>query len=431
MENLKTIPKILFVDDELSILSACKRLFRKESIHVDCSSNPLEILKMISQTPYAVVISDQKMPTMTGSQFLAKVKTLLPNSVRILLTGYADINAAIDAINQGAIYRFLTKPWNDKELIQIIKQAIFQYQLLNENIRLNIITKKQNLELKQLNSNLEKKVLERTKKISELNQNLKNSFMGSVNVLSELSEMYSSTLGHHSKRVSFLSTKIGEKLKLPQKELFQLQIAATLHDIGKLGIPPSLLTKDEEKLSKHEIEILKRHAVFGEQIINTVPNLELAALYVKHHHENFNGSGYPDRLAKNNIPIGSRIINIVDAYDKFLNGKNHYKSTTETDALMELRKNSSYSFDPDIISILSQCLRSNTNQNNPEVEIEIKPKDLQRGMILSRDIISINGILLFPKDKELNESHVKRLQQHHQIDPIVDGLFIYRRELKK
>ncbi len=168
-----TTPTILFVDDEENILKALQRLFIDEDydIHVaNSGNNALKIIKDGLQP--TVIVSDQRMPKMGGADFLAQAKKIVPDSVRMVLTGYANINAAMNAINRGGIYRYILKPWNDHDLKLSIQDAVQHYNLVHENRQLTKSLAEKNLELAQLNVQLEKKVEERTielhRKITEL-----------------------------------------------------------------------------------------------------------------------------------------------------------------------------------------------------------------------------------------------------------------------
>ena len=149
-----SVSKILVVDDEPGVLNALRRQLRKEPFEITATSSPEEALQLLSKERYAAVVSDERMPTMKGTHLLEKAREVSPDTVRIILTGYVDIQAAIEAINRGAVYRFITKPWNDEELRFAIRQAIAQFELVSENRRLQVLTEKQNIELKALNGDL-------------------------------------------------------------------------------------------------------------------------------------------------------------------------------------------------------------------------------------------------------------------------------------
>ncbi|MBU0910201.1 MAG: response regulator [Proteobacteria bacterium] len=158
-----TTRTILFVDDEKSILKALRRIFLDENYHVLTAGSGQEALDLLQtgEKP-AVIISDQRMPGMGGAEFLSKAKKILPDTIRMVLTGYADINAAMESINQGGIYRYILKPWNDEELKLSVKDAVLMFDLISQNKRLTMELEKNNLALVELNASLEQKVAERT-----------------------------------------------------------------------------------------------------------------------------------------------------------------------------------------------------------------------------------------------------------------------------
>jgi response regulator RpfG family c-di-GMP phosphodiesterase len=167
MENNTYKHTILLVDDEESITKALRRLFRTTGFKIITALSGQEGLSVLekAEEPVSLIISDQRMPEMSGARFLEKARTIFPDAIRFLLTGYSDMDAIVDAVNKGEIHRYLTKPWNDDDLIVQVKQAIKQYELVLENRRLNQLTIKQNKELSELNEDLEQKVIDRTRKI--------------------------------------------------------------------------------------------------------------------------------------------------------------------------------------------------------------------------------------------------------------------------
>jgi CheY-like chemotaxis protein len=167
--NESTIHTILFVDDETSILKALRRIFLDENYHVITAGGGQEALDLLQagETP-TVIISDQRMPGMGGAEFLSRARKILPDSIRMVLTGYADINAAMESINQGGIYRYILKPWNDEELRLAVKDAVLMFDLVKQNKRLTMELEKNNLALVELNASLEQKVAERTRALSQI-----------------------------------------------------------------------------------------------------------------------------------------------------------------------------------------------------------------------------------------------------------------------
>lgn len=316
--------KILFVDDENSVLQSLKRLCLDDNYSIMLANSGEEALELLKNTSsIGLIVSDQRMPGMAGSEFLEKAKELLPDTVRILLTGYADINAVADAINKGGAYRYITKPWNDEELLQTIGDAVRRYSLIKENKRLQEIIRKQNEELKRWNSQLEYFVQEQTleiqnknKELEKLNEDLEKNFKNSILVFSGLIELRDRKTANHSKNVAELSVRTARAMNLSGKEIETITAAALLHDIGKIGIPDALLLKEEDEMDREALREYMRHPVRGQAAIDSVEDLREAGILIRHHHEWYNGTGFPDQLSGRKIPLGARIIAIADFTDK-------------------------------------------------------------------------------------------------------------------
>jgi len=370
-----SLPKILLVDDEGDILQSLRRLLRKK-FEMTTTVDPEEALRHLEQDTYAILLSDQRMPTMEGTELMAKAREISPDTVRIILTGYADINAATDAINQGGVYRFLQKPWNDAELLATLSQAADHFALVKENTRLQALTEKQNDKLKAFNRSMQAKIVERTKQISQLNEVLSNAFRGTTQMLAKLAEMHSLVMSNHGERVASLSKEIGTRMGLSDRELHQLEVAATLHDIGKIGMRPALLRKHYSVLSAEEKATLLAHATDGETLVKMVPHLQEAALLIRHHHERFEGKGFPDKLFGRKIPLGSRIIAAVNAYDNALNSRIIRYDVPEK-AYLYVQECTPRDFDPKVVSMLGTVLHEQEHEpvdNDPDAKLKLEDR---------------------------------------------------------
>ena len=421
-------PKILFVDDEENILNALQRLLRKENFQILTTTSYAEALEWVKKESFSVVVSDQKMPGMQGTDLLEKIRDIAPDCVRIILTGYADIQSAIEAINKGAVYRFISKPWNDDELKLALRQALMQFLMVQENHELGELIKKQNMELRELNQNLEKKVEERTRAVLLLNQRLENSLLKSVRMLSELTEMHSSMMGHHAKRVAVLSRETAKRLNFTPRDIFAVEMAATLHDIGKIGIAETILSKSEEKMTSAEREVFRSHPVRGEVLAKLVSDDERIPLMVRHHHEYWNGSGYPDKFTGKNIPTGAMIICIANYFDLFMNSKSAFQQATPEETLKLISSKKGILFDPAVVDVFLKMVQEVRNKNESDKELEVFFKDLVPGMQISRDLITSRGILLLSKNTEINSDILLKIKRYQEMDPIINGVFIYRKK---
>ncbi|MBL8830514.1 MAG: response regulator [Planctomycetaceae bacterium] len=419
-------PKVLVVDDETGVLSACARALRRVEADIVTSDSPMRGLEMTHADEFAVIVSDQRMPEMSGAQFLEQISHTSPDTVRVILTGYADINLAMDAINRAGVSRYLTKPWNDDDLRCVVTQGLEQFALVRENRRLQELTRQQNEELLQLNATLEQRVEERTADINRLNTDLRNSLLGSIRVLAELTEMHSKVIGSHGQRVAGICRRLAALLNISGGDLVQLEIAAILHDIGKIGIPAEIARKRDAALTAQERAVMELHPARGDGIVRMVPNLAMAATLVRHHHERLDGRGYPDRLVGDQIPLGSRIIAVASAYDNILNSREHFENVTPAQALHVVEQLAPGRFDPVVMEALQRYVSTEADSIQQGAEIEIRLRDLRVGMMLSRELRTSRGVLLLPKNCVMNAEHLSRVKAFQQSEPIVDRAYVFR-----
>ncbi len=424
---------ILFVDDEKNVLQSLRRLFMDEDYEVIIANSGEEGLEVLRQNPsIGLIVSDQKMPGLTGVDFLEKAKIIAPDALRILLTGYADINAVADAINRGGAYRYITKPWKDEELIQIIGEAARHYSLIMENRKLQAIVKKQNEELTDWNSQLEYYVQEQTleiqknnKELEKLNQSLKNNFKNSIMAFSSLLELRDKGTGNHSKNVAEISVMTAKSMGIPGNEVETITVAALLHDIGKIGIPDVLLIKEWEDMDNEGKKEYMQHPVRGQSAIDAVENLRKAGMLIRHHHEWFNGEGFPDKLKGDKIPVGSKIIAMADSFERTFR-KTGVDNAMEV-ALHKIREGNGTKFDPEIYPFIESTIKeihSKLKVKTGMVEMEFDVKDVKEGMVISRDVKSGTGIILLSKGTKLDMKSINALRRYYKLDPSKSGVFV-------
>lgn len=378
---------ILIVDDEENILRSLQRSIRKFPFNVLTATSGCEAIEQLikhKDEGFALIISDQRMPGMNGLEFLRRSKEIIPDTSRIMLTGYTDMNTAIDAINTGSVDYFMTKPWNDSGLHNVINRMVERYELIIKNRQLNKIVKQQNASLKKLNENLEKKVQERTREIEKqkndlkrLNQDLvdknsslqklynslEKSYLNTIKIFLKALALRNSYIANHCKRVAVIAMEVAKYMKFSEKDIFNIEIAGLLHDIGKIGLTNDVLFKSFKDYTTKELEAYKKHPIWGEQLIGDVKRLQQVGKIIRHHHENFDGSGYPDKLKANNVPLGSRIINICDFCDNIIHKNSSDHFFYGTDLKGYLSKMSGILFDPDIIEIYKRIAPSKEVQH--------------------------------------------------------------------
>lgn len=408
----KRLSKIVLVDDEPSVLSSLRRQLRRDDWIIEVFTDPDAAIESIRAERPDLVISDQRMPKKNGTQFLSEVYKLSPSTERFLLTGYSDIEATIGAINEGRVSRMLSKPWNESVLVEAISESIAKSKLAEENQRLTELIKIQNSELQNLNQSLEQKVILRTHEIQTLNSRLEKSFLESLKLIGSVSEMSRPQLAGHSRRVALLAGEIARTLGLDSKQCFAVQSAAYLHDIGRIG-----LGKDDERLH------CERSAV----IISGIQELKESIPIILAHHEKWDGSGYPNGLKGDQIPIGARILSAADHYDKLVHRSQNFEPSARTHAIDRMSNQLFGAFDPAVLNALNQVdthLRGLKDENS---EVAISIYELRDGMILSRALRSSSGTLALGADFKVDRILLERLWKRHLSDPFTESIHIYER----
>jgi len=338
---------VLFVDDEVNILKALQRLLRSEHMNVLCASRAHEALELLDKQQCQVVVTDQRMPEMSGVDLLSQVRQRFPDIVRMMLTGYTEMDVAVDAINRGEIYRLITKPWNDDELRATIRQAFDHSDLKNEIKRLNQVTREQNFKLQDMNRNLEGNVRERTKQLAEKHQELRTAYVQTIRALAEAVDAKDAYTRGHSERVGVYASKIAREMSFQKDFIERVYIAGLLHDVGKIGVRDSVITKPD-RLTPEEYDEIKQHPAIGAKILEPVDFLSDVTPCVRHHHEWYDGSdrGYPDRLRGDAIPLPSRIILVADTVEAMTSDRPYRQALPLDVVYTELTKYSGSQFDP-------------------------------------------------------------------------------------
>ena len=348
---------VLFLDDEPNILKAIQRLLRNEPMRVLTATDPNEALDILRETPTQVVVTDQRMPSMSGVDFLSAVRDQHADVVRIMLTGYTEMNIAVEAINKGEIYRLITKPWNDDELRATLRQAFDHHDLKTEIKRLNTVAREQNFKLQDMNRTLEGKVRQRTKQLALKNQELSTAYIQTIRALAEAIDAKDHYTRGHSERVAVYASRMARRMNLRKELVERVYFSGLLHDVGKIGIPDAIITKPS-RLSKEEYLEMQKHPEIGAKILEPVQFLKHIIPCVRHHHEWFDGSssGYPMRLAGDQIPQPSRIIVVADTVEAMTSDRPYRKALPLDVVVRELHKYSGTQFDPTCVEAFLSLL---------------------------------------------------------------------------
>lgn len=326
---------ILIVDDEKTIYSVIARRLAKEGYPCVMANNGREALGYFYKNNCSLIISDIRMPEMNGLELLKNVKAVRPNMMFIIMTAYPEIEMAVEAIRLGA-NDFILKPV-DLELVAFsVKKALDQ--------------KKMEEELEAYHKNLEQLVKERTSNLQQALLVIKKGHLDSVKVLAGAIDAKDPYTRGHSDRVRKMSMRIAMKMGFSEEKLENLVFGALLHDIGKIGIRDEVLQK-KGPLSPEEYQYVQQHPLIGVKIIEGVDSFKDKISMIRNHHEHFDGSGYPDGLMGETIPLEARIIAVSDAFDAMTSLRPHRKAMPVEDVILEMGKGKGKQFDPQILEI--------------------------------------------------------------------------------
>ncbi len=335
--------KILIVDDEPDNLALLYRTLRGK-YEITKATSAIEALEILKNQSFNCILSDHKMPQMDGVEFLRRTYEVCPNTTRLLVTAYSDVKILIDAINYGKIYRYIKKPFNPDELLHIVEASLEYHQLKVDN--------------------------------ENLIKDLKELFSGTIRAIIEaLDAKDSFTLGR-SRRVTFYSLKMVERLHINNTEKSRIELAGLLHDIGMIGVAEDILNKSQ-KLTQEEFEEIKKHVQHSVRILEDIKQLYEVIEIIKYHHEYYDGNGYPYGLKGDEIPLGSRIIAVADAFDSMVSDRAYRQGLDPQEAMRIIEERSGSQFDPDLVRLFKDVL--------PEALREVKEYEEKAG---KKDIFS-------------------------------------------
>ncbi len=333
MNNSKE--KILIIDDELMARYAVQQVL-KDKYTIYTASGGREGLDFISQNPVDLVVLDIKMPDMDGVSVLREIKKMYPDTEVILLTAYAGVETAQSALRLGAL-DYLTKPFDKDDVISIIERGLKK--------------KQDSLKMKLEHEDLlrTKELLE--KEIEKARKNLMLYYEGTIKALIRAIDAKDHYTFDHSEHVAKLSSAIADRMGFSKIMKDKLEHAAIMHDIGKIGINEQLLRK-ETLLTEEEHAEMRKHPEIGARIVRAVPFLEDTIDVILYHHERFDGSGYPEGLKGEKIPLSARIVSIADTIDAMMRDRPYRNALSHNQLMDELQRGAGTQFDPEIIRLV-------------------------------------------------------------------------------
>jgi response regulator RpfG family c-di-GMP phosphodiesterase len=391
--------KILVVEDDPTTLKIITKILSSQpGFEVIGATNGKEGLLLAKDTNPDIIISDYSMPVMDGFELCAAVKSDkdLESTIFILLTAISETDKKVQGFDIG-VDDYLVKPYNPSELISKIK-AFLKIKFLQD-------------ELKAEKANL-----------ATLNELLERSMFDLANLLLNLLELHIPEATKRGKRAGEIAKWIAEKLELDAQSVKDIEYAALLHEIGKLSIPKDVLLKKSRDLSDKEREMIKQHPVLGQLVLSTAPKMRFPAMIIRHQLENYDGTGFPDRLVEAEIPIGSRILRVIVDFEDLI--EEFGGSVQKTIEFMQKGVRSRYQ--PQIYQLLTEYTSEIPEKLMVDDKIKITIFDLKEGMVLAHDLYTSAGIKLLPKGANIKEYMIEKIISHNSRDPIVGGVYVLK-----
>jgi response regulator RpfG family c-di-GMP phosphodiesterase len=325
--------RILVVDDELGIRSVLRELLELEGYQVDLAASGEEAVASLRTRGADLVLSDLMMPGIDGIEVLRYARTLDETIGFVILTGAGTLHNSVEALRAGAD-DYILKPFELDVVLHAVARSLAHRRLLHENSRYK--------------AELERQVADQARQIERMFEDALLAVAGAV----EARDGYT---GAHIERVTRYAVAAGRECALSEEELRALRVAGLLHDVGKVAIPDSILMK-AGPLTADEYEVMKRHAEIGASMLERSPFLRPAKPAVLHHHERWDGGGYPLGLRGPEIPIAGRILAVVDTFDAIVTTRPYRAARTFSDAIEELERCSGSQFDPAVVAAFRRAL---------------------------------------------------------------------------
>jgi response regulator RpfG family c-di-GMP phosphodiesterase len=410
--------RLLLVDDEENILKSLRRVFVPLGYEVHIALGGAKGLEILEAEEIDVIVSDMRMPEMDGAAFLKQAAEKWPNIRRLLLTGYAELESAISAINEGKVDLYLNKPWNDDDLTMKVKQVLESKRLKEKNLKLEAKVLDQNLELKKLNASLEEKVRIRTLELHEALESVKEMNDSTIQVLSSVVEMHETEGKGHCRQIADYAKKIAETMKLPENVINDVYVGGLLYNLGKIGLADALRTKPINKQTPEELAAFQQYPLYGEAALMQFKPLKGIADVLASHRERIDGKGFPKQLTGDDIPIGARIVSVVVDYLEMQAGLLVDESLTAGQALHFIQNNVGKRYEVKAVEAFTEIVESIPEEREALQEVILTGVDLDPGMVLTRDLRTEKGLVLLHKGMELSQPYIDKINQ-------IGGLSVY------
>jgi response regulator RpfG family c-di-GMP phosphodiesterase len=411
----------MLVDDEPVVLGATKSALEIAGYPTVACASSTEALEWVKAHDFAVIVADQWMPQLPGLDFLAACRTLRPESTRILVTSMIDLATIVEAVNCGVIHRFIQKPWTQDDLLAAVRSAMQRYELSASNTALRA-------EREQLTESLARARQELAAAGAELAQGraqlqaatgaLEWRQRNSLELCRRILATFDPQLGSQSQALTALADQMAQDPSFTDAERSTLRSAALLCDLGLIGVSHELLRafhRDGDQLSPRDRQVIEQHPIYSQTLAGFVDPAPDLAETIRAHHERYDGEGFPDHLAGNNIPWPARCLAVAVAF---------VECPLERNASVDwILNGSGKAFDPEAVRLF---LKIANVVDLPKQVREVLLKELKPGMVLASDIATPSGLLLIGAGFPLSEATIGKIRNHNAVTPLTQLLRVYR-----
>ena len=322
--------EILFVDDSKLALQCSKDLFLSKGITILTASDAAEALALFNVHEIAVVVSDNHMPGMSGLDFLSQLRTVSPDTVKVLISAYVDLPTALAAINSSEVFRYLLKPWKDEEILNVVKEGLRRYRVIH---------------------------------------NIRREDEAVLRSLAQTIELKDPSTKGHCDRVAVFALMIAEAMGIAKETQRQIKYGSWLHDCGKIGVSEFILNSTN-RLTGPEFETMKMHTSWGADVAEKAHLSEVARNIIHQHHERYDGTGYPSGLSGESIPIETRIVSVADIYDALTMDRPYRKGYPCSEARDMVRALSGTSLDPEVVKVFLAVVPDGPLPRSEELSVQ-------------------------------------------------------------
>lgn len=389
-----------------------------------------DALSILHANPPLVVIyctsSDDDAPLF----YLKKVREADNKIFRILFMETPNLDTAIKTVNSGAAIKIITGFENIPTLIRIIEKTFNTFENDASTVSAEPKTEEELLKWKEtLQSSLKartKSIQLKSNRLEAINKELQGNLFETIHALFSYLEKKNQWIGRHCKVVAALSLGLARELELDSNEIETIEIAALLHDIGKIGIPDKIVSKSQHLLTKEQLELLTKHVQFGNEILEPIISLRTIGEMIYSHHEHFDGKGYPQGLSGDKIPLGSRIIAVCNTFDNVSQQYDRKIKSGSIDPLKAIRSKSGTILDPEIAKTFQTMMERNKARHSIAArEMLVKLENLKPGVMLSRDLFSTRGTMVLRKGQVIMEQQIEYIKEFDRLEKLLGDIFVY------